>query len=1491
MFRRLLLCACALAALPALAHASEDYDPVNVRLVGPPVVAVAGLPVTATVRVSLDQAGEVTGLRLDGAGWDVRFDTPPAARIAVAKAGFVDLRFTGVAGDPTVPLALRFRVLGRDYAVPLHLSAAAVAAAVTPRPLLAVPPDLAIAPVPALRTAAPGPAKPLPADEVLTPAPPDRPVPERMQPSGAQASRNITVDGGFFYRRKDGLVRGVDAMTVQVWDEDGGTDQYLGSGLTDTQGHFHFTVNWTDTEANPDLYLLFLTTNDQVTVVTGDEYHALYAWISAVAWEFTGTYKDWGGGMPAGDDWNPALHQLVNFTRDYRWYDDRDCPPLPVTVYWPVEGAKGYTTSAGISMGPNDWGWKEGTYGHEYGHWWERQYDNLGGFTYCNGMGDPADTTQGGCTHWAWCWEHQPVPMMEGFSNWVGNAQLLYNVSVYGDTALFNYNWDYIRTCNETPGELSDYPESTDGFICALMTDLWDTNNEDDPLSPGTYKDRMSVSQMAVLDCIRFDNPYTPLDFLAHFRARNPAYTELLWETAKNCMLDPDTQPPDRVTNLRSPSHPVSTSRTDATVYMLWDRAADEWSGVDAYAITTTHTPLIPSAIVTVGNVTSYTTPPLAAGTWYVNIRSRDRAGHWSQLYEHYGPIIILPPNPTDLVPITWIDWDYPVVPRPDGHTTTAPPAPTAPLPGNTASTWFNAVVRNDGDIDTPSGSVTRCYVDGDTLWSTAVGVVPAISQWLIRNEGPMSIAGGRHTFEARHDDGDAVPEDDETNNNWAKQWIWSPVTIAAGGTVTRRSPPDPQGGWDAIPSGDTKYYNCDGLHIAYPVTYPAFNAVCVQPGDPDDDYDCRLHFPTAAADTGFGSYRALSARGAGCVDAVIVNHANVPSPHSWDVGVLALHGAGGDYRARYLTGSTMNFGDSIAVTLAAGEMMALRAFDPGPDTGYVSIVARLVKGVGPLHLAWFDRTFTLGTLDNRDGYALVDGPAPVRIDTYLDGAGWNGIALYRDPKDGKDTVTVVLQIEDTYCDLEPYAKSGWYSPLVPRPALDGTVISVPLPDTLLGDVASTYLNYGLINHGMHPVPVHAPIRVLRDGVTMASLVGDILSAGSRELENPRTAYTVPAGRHTLSYHLDIDEEIAEIDESNNVYGEQYVWGPVALSARVPVTRAAPPDRTGGWAYITGDPDGIYFDCDGLRTPTFSSASLPHGYWAGIAVMPGDTSNVDLRLHEVSKGAQAGFAANLGVSYWGPGLSDFMLVNFHHTAFRAFDAGVLRPSGEQPYTAEVMTSTWRGTNPSGVFGPYSLTAQHLFQLHDFGLARGTYYIDLIDHGGGVDWGLSLHRGDLAVVNKSAVLGGGVAWAAAAGHGESIVVTVADSGSYCLAVWKVGSADLAKSGSYYLQFRAGGTGLDMPVVTRTSLGGAYPNPFGSEARVRYELAREADVALEVYDLHGARVNVLVAERRPAGRHEAVWNGTDHSRQPVSPGVYFIRFTADGVTATRRIVRLD
>ncbi len=84
----------------------------------------------------------------------------------------------------------------------------------------------------------------------------------------------------------------------------------------------------------------------------------------------------------------------------------------------------------------------------------------------------------------------------------------------------------------------------------------------------------------------------------------------------------------------------------------------------------------------------------------------------------------------------------------------------------------------------------------------------------------------------------------------------------------------------------------------------------------------------------------------------------------------------------------------------------------------------------------------------------------------------------------------------------------------------------------------------------------------------------------------------------------------------------------------------------------------------------------------------------------------------------------------------------------------------------------------------------------------------------------------------------------------------------------------------------ALDAPYPNPFRSEATVALVLDRAAAVSVEVFDVLGRRVARLHDGPLAGGRrHAFTLRGDD-----LAPGVYLVRASGDGLSATRPLVRV-
>lgn len=73
---------------------------------------------------------------------------------------------------------------------------------------------------------------------------------------------------------------------------------------------------------------------------------------------------------------------------------------------------------------------------------------------------------------------------------------------------------------------------------------------------------------------------------------------------------------------------------------------------------------------------------------------------------------------------------------------------------------------------------------------------------------------------------------------------------------------------------------------------------------------------------------------------------------------------------------------------------------------------------------------------------------------------------------------------------------------------------------------------------------------------------------------------------------------------------------------------------------------------------------------------------------------------------------------------------------------------------------------------------------------------------------------------------------------------------------------------------------YPNPFGEDTRISFDLVHAERMSLDVFDAHGKLARRLLPSRLvPAGKFQIVWDGADNLGSPLPSGTYFYRLAGE------------
>lgn len=82
--------------------------------------------------------------------------------------------------------------------------------------------------------------------------------------------------------------------------------------------------------------------------------------------------------------------------------------------------------------------------------------------------------------------------------------------------------------------------------------------------------------------------------------------------------------------------------------------------------------------------------------------------------------------------------------------------------------------------------------------------------------------------------------------------------------------------------------------------------------------------------------------------------------------------------------------------------------------------------------------------------------------------------------------------------------------------------------------------------------------------------------------------------------------------------------------------------------------------------------------------------------------------------------------------------------------------------------------------------------------------------------------------------------------------------------------------------------AYPNPFNPATRIQYELLKEAEISVTIYDILGKQITTLVNQWQEPGYKQVSWDGTDWTGNQVGAGIYLYRIDAGNYSKTGKLI---
>jgi len=83
---------------------------------------------------------------------------------------------------------------------------------------------------------------------------------------------------------------------------------------------------------------------------------------------------------------------------------------------------------------------------------------------------------------------------------------------------------------------------------------------------------------------------------------------------------------------------------------------------------------------------------------------------------------------------------------------------------------------------------------------------------------------------------------------------------------------------------------------------------------------------------------------------------------------------------------------------------------------------------------------------------------------------------------------------------------------------------------------------------------------------------------------------------------------------------------------------------------------------------------------------------------------------------------------------------------------------------------------------------------------------------------------------------------------------------------------------------------YPNPFNPMTNIEFVLPKSGPVSIEIFNILGQKVRMLVDQHMKAGYKLVDWDGKDDNGNDVSSGIYFYRLQAGDFCQTKKMVLL-
>lgn len=820
--------------------------------------------------------------------------------------------------------------------------------------------------------------------------------------------------------------------------------------------------------------------------------------------------------------------------------------------------------------------------------------------------------------------------------------------------------------------------------------------------------------------------------------------------------------------------------------------------------------------------------------------------------------------------------------------TATFVPLPVA-LTGGVTS-FVNGSVIQSGATASPAAPGWSWRLDGSEFAGFGLGAYnPGVYAWA--NNVPVVVRGGRHTLEQVVDPAGVVVEINEVNNDYSRQFYWTPPELPAQSITLRPAAPERTGGWTGLPSAATRTINTDSYRLPNSTGAPGdgpWQIVAVHVPTQDSDVDLQV-FPAGASALDVFATPLQSSQFAGDeTDYIVVNRAAFGSA-PLDVAAVNSGGSTDFLIERRGTGSVAGFGNAwIEDSLAASQAVAIHAFhvDASPLPISIEVGRDGTAGLG------YEVFSPLQPTSVRAGGMTFRrlGPSDPALRSTIGNmaAGDYALVIFRTGNDGFAPLHYRFRVRPAPGELRPFTSVGWAACIVPR--REGSADGLDAPVTPLeGWTPTTRIDLAIRND-FFTTAIPAIAAATFDGVGVGTGALDSLGAlGTAAWFGRNQLYR--GGRHTLGVWADPTDQIAEFNEADNQEARQWTWSGLPIVNDSSYTRPGPTPRFGGTSAI---PAGsvVTSNVDGYRTPLYR-AGRSDGFWGAVAVTPLNmTTDLDVFSYLPSTSPTHGFTEALRASINPYGRTDIVLFDIQDTGSRSMDVGVEDWDGAANFRMQSTISHYDAGGASNRFGTYTIPAGQVVSVIEAppGPAGDvTWRLRNLD--GATNLALALvprhdATGNYSLSNEAQA--GRVA--DLHGNGEDELLTAPmPTEYYALVVYRPNANAAGQAAARFTITTSGPGTTDAGDLAPPSIAfaGASPNPVRGAATMRFDLPAAQHVTLALYDVAGQRVATLADGPWTAGRHAVAWDGRGADGRALAAGLYFARFDAGTVHASRKV----